>query len=123
MSRPSVSLSLLSRLAATLPASWDDAIAASLARASALVQPHRHAGARANAQALFPDADAAQLARRAERAYARFLLEYLREVGRGSPDDATRNPLTLGPGVEEALASGRGLVMCTAHIGNWEMGA
>ena len=123
MSRPSVSLTLLSRLARAIPASWDDALARGVAAAAALVMPERHAGARANAAALFPEQDAESIARRAERAYARFLMEYLREVGRGSAGEATRNPLTIGPGVEEALAAGRGLVMCTAHLGNWEMGA
>jgi lauroyl/myristoyl acyltransferase len=123
MSRPSRSLALLSRLARALPASWDDPLAAMAAAVSALAMPGRQAGAVANAAALFPDADAGSLARRAQRSYARFLLEYLREVGRGSRDDDARNPWKLGPGVEAALASGRGLVMCTAHVGNWEMGA
>jgi KDO2-lipid IV(A) lauroyltransferase len=116
-------LALLSRLAASLPAIWDDALAGSAAAVSTRALAGRHAGACANAAALFPDADRAALARSAERAYARFVLEYLREVGRGSPDDPKRNPLRVGPGVREALDAGRGLVMCTAHVGNWEMGA
>jgi KDO2-lipid IV(A) lauroyltransferase len=123
MSRPSRSLALVSRLAAALPASWDDPLAAVAAAVSVLAVPRRRAHAAANAAALFPGADARSLARRAERSYARFLLEYLRDVGRSTGDDAARNPWTIGPGIEEALAQGRGLVMCTAHVGNWEMGA
>jgi KDO2-lipid IV(A) lauroyltransferase len=87
----------------------------------ALTPPSRHAGARINAAVLFPDVDPEPIARAANRAYARFLIEYLREMERR--DDPSRNPLTLGPGVREALDRGRGLVMCTAHVGNWEMGA
>ena len=114
------SLAVLSRLAAALPPSWDDTLARA---AAALAPPGRHAGARANNAALFPQSDPERLARSAHRAYARFMIEYLREMGRGNPDDAARNPLTIGPGVREALGRGRGLVMCTAHVGNWEMGA
>jgi len=112
------SLAVLSRLAAAIPAPWDDA----LARAAAALTPgSRHEAARANAAALFPNADADHLARLANRAYARFMIEYLREMRR--LDDPARNPLTVGPGVREALERGRGLVMFTAHVGNWEMGA
>jgi KDO2-lipid IV(A) lauroyltransferase len=112
------SLAVLSRLAAAIPASWDDGLARVLAR---LTPSSRQAAARANASMLFPGADADDLARSATRSYARFLIEYLRELGRA--DDPVRNPLTVGPGVREALDSGRGLVMCTAHVGNWELGA
>jgi len=110
------SLAVLSRLAASLPPTWDDAIA----RAAATLVS-RLPAARANNEVLFPQSNANDLARAANRAYARFMIEYLRELRRG--DDPVRNPLTVGPGVREALDSGRGLVMCTAHVGNWEMGA
>src|SRR5262249_38388179 len=112
------SLAVLSRLAAAIPATWDDTLAR---LAAAFTDPKRHAAARANSAALFPHANAEDLARAADRAYARFMIEYLRELPRA--DDPERNPLTIGPGVREALDSGRGLVMCTAHVGNWEMGA
>lgn len=111
------SLTVLSRLAAAVPPSWDDALARALA---SLTPPNRHAASRANNAVLFPHATE-DLARAANQAYARFMIEYLRELRRG--DDSVRNPLTIGPGVREALESGRGLVMCTAHVGNWEMGA
>lgn len=117
------SLRALALLARVLPARTDGPLSGVAAGIARLLAPERHAGARANAAALFPDASAERLGARAGAAYARFLIEYLRELGRGHPDDPARNELEVGSGVREALAGGRGMVMCTLHLGNWEMGA
>jgi KDO2-lipid IV(A) lauroyltransferase len=119
----SPSLRLLALLARVLPARWDGPVAAASARAARLAAPSRHEGARANAAALFPAGPHDRIARQAGEAYARFVIEYLRGLGRGQADDPARNPLEVGPGVRQALDAGRGLVMCTAHLGNWELGA
>src|SRR4029453_5828521 len=123
MMRPPPSLHLLAQLARVLPARWDGALSATAGHVAGLAAPARPRGARANAAALFPDAAADRLGTRAGAAYARFLIEYLRELGRGNPDDPGRNALVVDPALCGALDTGRGLVMCTAHLGNWELGA
>jgi KDO2-lipid IV(A) lauroyltransferase len=120
------SLPALARAARLSPPAADPALARIAAAVAARLHPERERAARANAARLFPDLPPrrhAALARRAAAAHVRTVLEYLRALGDPPGAPAARVHLAAPDTLIAALASGRGLVACTAHIGNWELGA
>jgi len=126
VSFPPWTLSVLAGAARALPPAADDRVARAAAGVARRLRPERERAARENLSRLFPELPppaVAALARAAGTAYARFVIEYLRALD-GDPERlAERVRLRVDPAVTEAVAAGRGLVVCTAHIGNWEMGA
>jgi KDO2-lipid IV(A) lauroyltransferase len=101
-------------------------VARLLARLAQHWQPERERAARRNLAVLRPrwaPAARAAAARGASTAYARFLLEYLRLHDRAPSAVSRLVAFDLDAGSEAALSGGRGLVVCTAHVGNWEVGA
>jgi KDO2-lipid IV(A) lauroyltransferase len=101
-------------------------VAAAAAWAARRRHPERERAARDNAATLFPRLGAGavqRLGRAAGVAYVRFLIEYLRHLGRDPEELGQRVLLAPEPRVVAALERGRGLVVCTAHVGNWELGA
>jgi KDO2-lipid IV(A) lauroyltransferase len=99
-----------------------DAIAA----ASYLACPSHVAIVRRNLARLLPEATprrCAQLAWRIFRNYARYLVDYGRF--RWTPREGFGAVLTAlegGENLERAFAAGRGVILVTGHVGNWELG-
>ena len=119
------SYSLARLLARALPGVADTAVARLVAIVADQLRPERERAARANLAALQPAWSAPELARAARSAhaaYARFLLDYLRHAGR-SRRLAGRVRFHEDARCGEALRRGRGWIVCTAHVGNWEVGA
>jgi KDO2-lipid IV(A) lauroyltransferase len=81
---------------------------------------------RDNLARLLPEAterDRARLARMIFRNYARYLVDYGRF--RWAPRDGFDGVITAlegGEHLQAALGPGRGLILVTGHIGNWELG-
>ncbi len=126
VSESSWGISALARVARALPPGSDGAAATLAAWLARRIRPEREAAARANAALLFPALGSrthGRLARDAGAAYARFVIEYLRHLGIAPETLARRVRFDPHPGIVDALADGRGLVACTAHVGNWELGA
>lgn len=126
MTAPPWTLALLAGAAGALPPAADDAVAGVAAHLTRRLRPERERAARENLSRLFPELEpraVEALARRAGAAYARFVIEYLRALRAGPERLAERTRLRVEPALAEAVAGGRGLVVCAAHIGNWEMGA
>ncbi len=120
------SYSLACAAARALPPAADDAVARLLAGLARRWRPVREEAARQNLAVLHPGwspAARAHAARAAGTSYARFLLEFLRHHASDPRRLRRRIDLDLDAGVERALRAGRGLVVCTAHVGNWEIGA
>jgi KDO2-lipid IV(A) lauroyltransferase len=86
----------------------------------------RGANVRGNLEKVFPErspAEIAALARGTFRNFARYLVDYGRFHGAppGELDGAIRD-LEGGDHQEEALRSGKGVILVTGHVGNWELG-
>ena len=81
---------------------------------------------RANLARLFPrasDRERARLARRIFRNYARYLVDYGRF--RWAPPEGFETVLPVIEGaanLQAAFAPGRGVILVTGHVGNWELG-
>ncbi len=81
---------------------------------------------RSNLARLFPEAseqDRARLARMTYRNYARYLVDYGRF--RWTPHEgfeAVLSGLEGGENMRAAFDAGRGVILVTGHIGNWELG-
>lgn len=81
---------------------------------------------RANLTRLLPDAPdsaRARLARRIFRNYARYLVDYGRF--RWMPQEELESAiagLDGGQNLQEAFRMGRGVILVTGHVGNWELG-
>jgi KDO2-lipid IV(A) lauroyltransferase len=112
--------------ARVLPPKADLPIAWAAARLTYLLRPARHRAARSNAAALFPHLGAEELDRLALQSsvsYARFLIEYVRSLGLDTHQLWERVEFRLDAAVEKSIAAGRGIIICAAHVGNWEVGA
>jgi KDO2-lipid IV(A) lauroyltransferase len=101
-------------------------IAELIAMATYVICRPQAATLRANLRRLFPQApqgEHCRLARRIFRNYARYLVDYGRF--RSMPRDgfeAVIQGLEGGSNLEQAFALGRGVILVTGHIGNWELG-
>ncbi len=107
-------------LAARLPRPLACAIARGIARAFAWANPSRRRAVRGNLARIRPDADARTLDRLVLATYVAFA-ESLVDAWRDSP-----LPDVAIEGAEQlhaALAAGRGVLLWSAHLGNWELAA
>jgi KDO2-lipid IV(A) lauroyltransferase len=85
----------------------------------------RRAAARANVDAMMPDASAAErdrVVRTMMRSYLRMAFEFFR-LPRLPVETLLGAIETNWEGVDRALAKGKGLIITCSHIGNWELGA
>lgn len=103
-------------LAALLPARWVDAVGRALGWVWYRVVPIRRAVARENVRRALPGVAVEPVVRGMYRHLGRSFVELLR---------AARRPLPVrveGRGrLDAALADGRGVLVLTAHLGNWEV--
>jgi KDO2-lipid IV(A) lauroyltransferase len=77
-----------------------------------------------NLRHAFPDWDRARLEATARAVYAHFgrvLFDILWLQGRSREDVMTLVEIVGRDHVDKAMAAGRGAIMCTAHVGNWEV--
>ena len=88
--------------------------------------PARRHGALANLAVILPRAsrrDRARIARRMMRSYNRMMFEFFR-LPHLSREELFANVEIVGKQhLESATARGRGLVLASSHLGNWELGA
>lgn len=111
------------KLVVLLPGRTTGMLAAGIARAYCLLNPRRVAVVAENLRPLFPEAPAtvAGLARENVREFARKLVDLWRHEagvdfsGRVQPGDGWEH-------FHAALASRRGVLLVTPHLGNWELG-
>jgi KDO2-lipid IV(A) lauroyltransferase len=116
----------LARVARVVPAGADLPLASGAARLANLLRPGRLAAARANAAVLYPQLDTRELDRHAESStisYLRFLIEYVRSLGYSAAELGERASFRIDSGVRRAIEERRGVIVCAAHVGNWEFGA
>jgi len=111
------------KLAVLMPGRATAMLAAGIARAYCLLNPRRVAVVADNLRPLFSEApaDAARLARENFREFARKLVDLWQHEagvdfsGRVQPGDGWEH-------FHAALASRRGVLLVTPHLGNWELG-
>ncbi len=102
-------------------------IADQVGDASRLGYPDRDAAVRGNLRRVFPDAAPAEIARLARgvfRNFTRALVDYGRFPS--MTPEAIQAEIGVFEGREHmdaALSSGKGIVLVTGHIGNWELGS
>jgi KDO2-lipid IV(A) lauroyltransferase len=107
-----------------LPRAWTLWLAVALARMAFAVHVPARRVVERNLAAVVPDrAQARAAARRAFDQFARSFVEFL-ALGRMSHDAlAERVELRGAEHLDAALASRRGVILLSAHVGNWEWGA
>jgi phosphatidylinositol dimannoside acyltransferase len=112
-------------LAGVLPRPARLALARALARPAATWFPVERARVRANVARVRPDLDAAAHERLVAEVFRHFAICFADLI---STNRRASQPERLLAGIEgdeclhAALADGRGLVLVTAHLGNWELG-
>jgi lauroyl/myristoyl acyltransferase len=117
---------VLARTARALPPATDPWVAGGFAWVARRFRPERERAARENAARLFPNRDPNhldRLARGSGVAYARFVLDYFRAKASTPEELMERNEFGVPDEIRLALGRGRGLVVCAAHVGHWELGA
>ncbi len=70
-----------------------------------------------------PEDERNRIARECWRHYGRLILDYLRTRKAAFEETSNRFDLINREGFEEAIAQGRGVILLSAHFGNWETGA
>ncbi|MEO6461882.1 MAG: lysophospholipid acyltransferase family protein [Candidatus Eisenbacteria bacterium] len=106
-------------LAARLPHALSGVIARAIAFAFAWTHPSRRRAVRGNLARIRPDADARTLERLVTATYVAFA-ESLVDAWRDAPASVA---IEGEERLRSALASGRGVVLWSAHLGNWELAA
>jgi KDO2-lipid IV(A) lauroyltransferase len=109
-----------------LPSPVADRAARGVARLAFAARPRSRAALEANLARLVPQLPAAERSRCAREAFEHFalsLLDFLRL--RRLPAAALEHAIEVrgGAHLERARASGRGVIVLSAHLGNWEWGA
>ena len=107
-------------LAARLPRVLAYAIARGIARAFVRLGPSRRRAVRGNLARVRPEADARTLDRLVDATYVAFA-ESLVDAWREEP--AVAVAIEGEERLRDALATGRGVVLWSAHCGNWELAA
>lgn len=102
-------------------------VADAVGELSRLGYPDRDAAVKENLRRVFPDApdrEVARLSRAVFRNFTRVMVDYGRF--RSMPPEAIHAEIHAYEGKEHldaALSAGRGIVLVTGHIGNWELGS
>lgn len=119
-------LACLSALTAALPVRFGYAIANSLARAHLWFFPQRKHAALVNLATIMPGSSRRERMRTVLKMMASYncmLLEFFR-LPRLERDELLRNVEVEGhQHVIDAAARGKGVIITSSHIGNWELGA
>ena len=109
-----------------LPERWADALAGALARVLYRLPPFRLRDTLRHLELAFPDESPEwrrRVARDAYRHLVREAVQMLRLHGRGLDEIRERTTVEGFEPVREAIETGRGVIMLTGHLGNWEVGA
>ena len=107
-----------------LPRGFARGLGRLLGRALAAVDRRHVAIAVDNLRHAFPDWSEDRLLATARRVYAHFgcvLLDILWMEGRSRQEIMASVEVVGRENVDAAMAAGRGAILCTAHIGNWEL--
>ena len=116
----------LTGLVAGLPLSFGYAIASVLTELHFRFFPSRRHAALANLAVMMPTAtrrERVRVARRMMRSYNQMLFEFFR-LPHLSRAELLRSVEVVGrEHLENAVARGRGVILASSHIGNWELGA
>jgi len=116
----------LTGLVAGLPLSFGYAIASVLTELHFRFFPSRRHAALANLGVMMPTAtrrERVRVARRMMRSYNQMLFEFFR-LPHLSRAELLRSVEVVGrEHLENAVARGRGVILASSHIGNWELGA
>ena len=117
---------LVTTLSAAMPVWLGYFLASALTDLHLAMFPSRRHGALANLASMLPGSsrqERLQIVRGMMRSYNRMLFEFFRlpHLGRRELLDAVE---VIGrEHLEDAIARGRGVILCTTHIGNWELAA
>ena len=117
-------MKLMSRIACVQPTCFNDALAYALGQIGWLATPKwRRYMAKENVKECLgvSETEAERIAKESVTRFGRMLIEVLRYP---LINQANFRNLVHFEGLEhleEAYAEGRGVIMCTAHYGNWEM--
>jgi len=113
-------------LANLLPLKLNYAIASALADLYCLVSPKDRQAVMANLDVVLKDAcpaaDTDRISREVFRNFAKYLVEFFRFSRIDSAYIKRRVTITGIEHVDRARAMGKGVIILSAHIGNWEMG-
>src|SRR5262245_36658078 len=116
----------LSSWLARVPLPWGHAIANGLAWPHYALFGERRRGVLANLAVLRPDLtprERRRAARRVTASYNKMLFEFFR-LPRLTPDALLDSVEVVGfEHIERSLALGRGVILTSSHVGNWELGA
>jgi Kdo2-lipid IVA lauroyltransferase/acyltransferase len=107
-----------------LPRGFTRGLGRLLGRTLAAVDRRHVAIAVDNLRHAFPDWSEGRLLATARRVYAHFgcvLLDILWMEGRSREEIMASVEVVGRENVDAAMAAGRGAILCTAHIGNWEL--
>ena len=109
-----------------LPAAWADSLAVAVARLVFVARPPARPVLEANLARLLPEATAINRRAIACQAFEHFalaLVDFLRlgRLDRGALGEAIE--VRGAEHLERACAAGRGVIVLSAHLGNWEWGA
>ena len=109
--------------ASVLPARTADALASAIARAAFAARVPARATLERNLERVLPGADAAARRACARSSFEHFALAFARFLRDRGPASASCTTITGRAHLDAARASGRGILVLSAHMGDWEHGA
>jgi KDO2-lipid IV(A) lauroyltransferase len=113
-------------LIAGLPVRLGYFIASALTEVHLALFPSRRHAALANLARMFPGSsrqERLRIVRGMTRSYNQMMFEFFRLPHLGREELLNSVEVIGRERVEEAVARGRGVILCTTHIGNWELAA
>lgn len=114
-------LFLLAHLAHLVPRNAALALGRSLGRLTPRLSPRHYHRVLAEISAAFPTANAEDIARLAYMSLGENLIEFLRLPSMSNEAILSQARIEGREHVDTALAHGKGVVMFTGHLGNWEL--
>jgi KDO2-lipid IV(A) lauroyltransferase len=109
---------MMQRLCATVPATWSEACAVAFGNHHARATPKEQEAVRKNLTVLTGQEASADMGREVCRNFARYLCEFF-SAHQGHQVQVT---LEHAAHLSRAVAAGRGVLILSAHVGNWELG-
>jgi KDO2-lipid IV(A) lauroyltransferase len=109
--------------AGVLPAPVADALATALARLSFDARVPARVALEENLRRVLPGLDPRDRRACARGAFVSFALAFTRFLRRGAADSTSRLPIVGREHLDAARATGRGVIVLSAHLGDWESGA